>query len=167
MSEQAGTGKGCGISHMIHVNVMCSDFDRSLAFYCDVLGASVAGGVTEEATSPGLKDVMGFAGPTTFKGAMLYWGDRDRSSYIDLVQYSEPGARVERMGKDLGMARIALRVKDVEAAKQQMIANDVELVGDVIDLALKGRGRKILFIRDPDGTLLELVERVGPSNRED
>lgn len=162
----ASTTTGCQISHMIHVNVMCSDFDKSLAFYCDVLGASVAGGITEEATSPGLKDVMGFSGPTTFRGAMLYWGDRHRSSYIDLVQYSEPGAAVERTGKDLGMARIALRVKDVEAAKEWLVANGVELDGDVIDLSLRGRGRKILFIRDPDGTLLELVERIGPSNGE-
>jgi catechol 2,3-dioxygenase-like lactoylglutathione lyase family enzyme len=159
--------QGCGISHLIHVNVMCSDFDRSLAFYCDVLGASVAGGVTEEETSPGLKDVMGFEGPARFRGAMLYWGDRDRSSYIDLVEYSEPGQRIERTGKDLGLARLALRVRDVEAARQWLVSKGVEIVGDVIDLALQGRGRKILFIRDPAGTLLELVERIGPSNRVD
>jgi len=157
--------QGCGISHLIHVNVMCSDFDASLRFYRDVLGASVAGGVTEEDAAPGLRDVMGFEAPARFRGAMLYWGDRDRSSYIDLVEYSEPGRVIERTGKDLGLARIALRVADVEASKKWLLDHDVELVGDVIDVSLQGRGRKILFIRDPDGTLVELVERIGPSNR--
>ncbi len=154
---------GCGISYVSHVNVVCSDFDRSLHFYRDILGATVAGGndgVVEDRCEEGLKEPMGFIkGPAAYRGAMLYWGEPNRGSYIDLVQYSEPGRRIDRVGKDYGTARIALRVASVQASKAWLEKHGVEFVGPVISVTIKGRARHIFFVKDPDGTLIQLVER--------
>lgn len=149
------------VSHLIHTCIVCSDFDRSLDFYTRVLGAQVAGRVSEGEAAP-LSDAMGAPARRRWRGAMLYWGDRSRSSYVDLISYDEGGEEEPppaRRPIDPGYSRLCLRCADVEDAAAHLRANDVELVSDPVDLTIEGRLHHILFFRDPDGTLLEFSER--------
>jgi catechol 2,3-dioxygenase-like lactoylglutathione lyase family enzyme len=158
------------VSHLIHTCVVCSDFDRSLDFYTRVLGARVGGRVSEGDAAE-LAAAMGAPARRRWRGAMLYWGDPARTSLVDLIAYDggdggETTAAPARAATDPGLARLCLRVTDVEAAAAHLRANGVELVSDPFELEIEGRVHRILFFRDPDGTLLELSERVGPSHRE-
>lgn len=151
------------VSYMIHTCVTCADLDRSLEFYTKVLGAKIAGPITPgEGETFGLS--MGSPGARRWRGCFLYWGDPDRTSYIDLIEYlpGEEGVFVPRNGNDLGFARIALRVPDIETAQEQLASHGVPLVGPPTEFTAGGITRKIVFIRDPDGTLIELVERERP-----
>lgn len=149
------------VSHLIHTCVVCSDFDRSLDFYTRVLGAKVGGRVSE-GDAEALSAAMGAPGRRRWRGAMLYWGDPARTSLVDLISYDEGGEgepAPPRRATDPGLARLCLRVTDVEAAAAHLRANDVTLVSDPIDLEIEGRLHRILFFLDPDGTLLEFSER--------
>lgn len=149
------------ISHLIHTCIVCSDFDRSLDFYTRVLGASIGGVVSEGEAAP-LSAAMGAPARRRWRGAMLYWGERSRTSYVDLISYDEGGDEdppPPRRPIDLGYSRLCLRCTDIEAAAAHLAANDVTLVSAPVDLTIEGRLHRILFFQDPDGTLLELSER--------
>ena len=149
------------VSHLIHTCIVCSDFDRSLDFYTRVLGASIGGRVSAGEAAP-LSAAMGAPARRRWRGAMLYWGDRGRTSYVDLIAYDEGGDEDPprpRRPIDPGFSRLCLRCTDIEAAAAHLRANDVTLVSDPVDLTIEGRVHRILFFLDPDGTLLEFSER--------
>ena len=54
--------------------------------------------------------------------------------------------------------RLALEVPDIEAAERKVIAAGVETVGPWQDEPVGPWRLKILLCKDPDGTLIELVE---------
>jgi glyoxylase I family protein len=149
------------ISHLIHTCIVCSDFDLSLDFYTRVLGARIGGRVSEGEAAP-LSAAMGAPARRRWRGAMLYWGERSRTSYVDLIAYDEGGDEdppPPRRPIDPGYSRLCLRCTDIEAAAEHLRANDVTLVSAPVDLTIEGRVHRILFFQDPDGTLLELSER--------
>jgi catechol 2,3-dioxygenase-like lactoylglutathione lyase family enzyme len=143
---------------MIHANVVCSDFDRSLDFYTRILGASILSpGVQELDAGEALAKALVIEGDSKCRVAFLYWGQD--STCIDLLQFYEPGRRVERSAKDLGLARFALRVRDFDSALKWLADHGVPLVGGPSYLTLPdGRPRKLATFHDPDGTLLEVCE---------
>jgi catechol 2,3-dioxygenase-like lactoylglutathione lyase family enzyme len=55
-------------------------------------------------------------------------------------------------------AGIALRVPDVEAARERLIARGVEFLGDTVDTGVCLMG----FFHDPDGNVLILHRRYAP-----
>lgn len=157
------------VSHLIHTCIVCSGFDRSLDFYTRVLGASVGGRVSSGEAGP-LSAAMGDPGRGRWRGAMLYWGDPARTSLVDLISYDEGGEREapapQRKATEPGLARLCLRVTDIDATTAHLHANDVTLLSEPIALTIEGRLHRILFFLDPDGTLLEFSERIGPSHKE-
>jgi catechol 2,3-dioxygenase-like lactoylglutathione lyase family enzyme len=149
------------VSHLIHTCIVCSDFDRSLDFYTRMLGARIGGRVSGGDAAP-LSAAMGAPARRRWRGAMLYWGDQRRTSYVDLISYDEGGDEdppPPRRPIDPGYSRLCLRVTDIEAAASHLRANDVTLVSDPVDITIEGRLHRILFFEDPDGTLLEFSER--------
>jgi glyoxylase I family protein len=149
------------VSHLIHTCIVCSDFERSLDFYTRVLGARVGGRASEGDAAP-LSAAMGGPARRRWRGAMLYWGDPARTSYVDLISYDDGGdddPPPPRRPIDPGYSRLCLRVTDVEAVAAHLRAAGVTLVSDPVDLTIEGRVHRILFFLDPDGTLLELSER--------
>jgi catechol 2,3-dioxygenase-like lactoylglutathione lyase family enzyme len=59
-------------------------------------------------------------------------------------------------------AGIALRVPDVEAARERLVAAGVEFLGDTIDTG----ACHMAFFYDPDGNVLILHRRYAPRDRE-
>lgn len=152
-SESAAASHVAG---MLHVNVNCSDFARSKAFY-EALGyralmdvAPVGEGLVARAV--GLERYL-------VKGALLVHED---GSSIDLLEWQAP--RDARPPYDalnhLGLGRIALVTRNLDADVERLRRSGVEFLserpGEVRD-AVGGTTRFICF-KDPDGTVLELVE---------
>jgi catechol 2,3-dioxygenase-like lactoylglutathione lyase family enzyme len=59
-------------------------------------------------------------------------------------------------------AGIALRVADVEAARERLAGAGVEFLGDTVDTGVC----HMAFLYDPDGNVLILHRRYAPRNRE-
>lgn len=119
------------IVSLLHASLLVSDLSRSRAFYEDVLGL---------VPSPARPE-MSFAG---------VWYDVGRGQ-IHLINLPSPDpvqGRPEHGGRD---RHTALGVARWEALKARL-----DKVG--VSYTLSRSGRRALFVRDPDGNALELVE---------
>jgi len=141
------------IRRFSHVGVCVSDLERSLAFYRDGLGFQEVGRLdaTGEATETllQLEDV----------DLCAVFLERD-GVRVELLAYRSPahrGAGEPRPMNALGLTHLSLRVDDVGAA-----IDALERAGGRVLRATRVRNPELasaaVFITDPDGTRIELVE---------
>jgi glyoxylase I family protein len=143
---------------IFHVNVNCSDLDRSRHFYVDGLGLTegvrTAAGHTQSGAAFGLDrarwDAWILLGPRAFEG-----------SAIDLLEWQEPspqGAPPARF-ETCGFQRLGLVVKDFDAAIERVHELGGAIWSDPFTHAIPGGGEiRLVMGNDPDGTALELIE---------
>lgn len=144
------------ISGMVHVNINCSDFDRSLAFY-EALGFQLIAMVPETNT-PEVAAAVGMP-PYRVRGGILALPGE--STLIDLLQWLDPSDPAPPYAHlyHRGLARIALRTSDFDADLAELLERGVSLVGPPAAVPWPGMPTsRIVCFHDPDGTVLELVE---------
>lgn len=145
------------IRHVVHVNINVSDIARSVEFY-ERLGFRVMHVLADEpADDAGA--LMHFGGRTT-RGAVMSLGDEPlTSTKIELIEPVDPPAEPqgELPQNRVGFSRLALRTKNLIPFYEKLKAEGVEFLSEPIEIDVVGAKRYVLF-RDPDGTLLELIE---------
>lgn len=144
------------LTGMVHVNVNCSDFDRSLVFY-RMLGFELLAMVPETNT-PEVAAAVGMP-PYRVRGGILQLPGE--STLIDLLEWQEPSdpAPPYEHLYHLGLARVALRTTNLEADLAELAASGVEPIGAPADVVWAGQPTsRIACFEDPDGTIVELVE---------
>ena len=112
-----------------HVSLIVSDTDKSLEFYCGILGL-------ERVERPDLG----------FPGAWLQVGGQ----HIHLLELPNPDStdnRPQHGGRD---RHTAFSVQDLDLLRQRLHEAG-------IDYSMSQSGRKALFCRDPDGNAIELI----------
>jgi len=164
------------INRIIHVNIVCTNLERSLRFYHDTLGGDViiskpVGARKTESLGSGI--AMGFGGPAQWGAYFIRFGDQvplggaylgEGATVIDLLQWTKPasvGRPYDRLN-NVGLARMALAVDNIDKAYSDLKAKGVEFISppQKVDLERPGEGRvKVVAFKDPDGTFLELAER--------
>jgi catechol 2,3-dioxygenase-like lactoylglutathione lyase family enzyme len=141
------------------VAVNCSDLDRSVEFYADVLGFH-----PRVRFAPGPRDETGLGLGADAEWEMAYLDDpRGTGQFaIDLVQWKHPlptGAPSNEANR-IGPFRLALMTDDIDRDHAELRRRGVECVTPPAELDM-GPGlprlRALLF-PDPDGTILELIE---------
>ena len=148
------------IERLIHVNLTCSDLDRSLDFYCRVLGGQVAD--RSEKQRSDFLEAMGFEGNTAHRAAFIVFKKQPRGPVIDLLEWAEPGPGRPLGMLDVGIPRLAIGVDDIEKAHQELLDEGVEVLGPPRELGVgRFRIRAFLF-KDPDGVILEFAEFLKP-----
>ncbi len=138
-----------------HVSVTVSDMNRSLAFYCDMLGLKEVerhhlegDTISNMAGKPGvIMEVVRLIAPET-PGVML-----------DLQQYVAPEGKVSdaQLG-DVAHSHLCFGVPDVWAAYQDLKAKGVEFISDPVSFDLDWGVVYVVFFKDPDGFILELMQ---------
>jgi len=165
-----------------HFNVVCSDFDRSYDFYTQVVGmrpltSSRAGtdtGADIDGTSrtgmrpgegrsgpndgPAIAELLGFEGTGEYRGAFLYFGSSAKGPYIDLLEWKDPAPPVERSARNIGLARVAIQVDDMNEHLARLEQHGVPLVTPPKEVVLGVTRLRVVCFRDPDGVLLEFLE---------
>lgn len=147
------------ITGLVHVNVNCSDFDRSLAFY-ERLGFQKLVDVAPTNT----REVAAAVGmpPYRVKGALLILANTASPFVIDLLEWQEPNDPAPPYPHlyHLGLARIALSTDDLDADMAELKSHGVEFLSDPATVQMEGRDTATRFVcfKDPDGTVLELVQ---------
>ena len=138
---------------LTHIGICVSDWDRSLRFYRDVLGfryvseLQVAGEPSD--TLLQLKDVE-------LKAIYL---ERD-GTRIELLHYASPGHQGEgrpRPMNQLGLTHLSLRVDDLAATLLDLKRAGVQII-EPTHIDIPEFKAAAIFITDPDGTLIELVQ---------
>ena len=140
------------------MGVSCEDIDRALGFYRDVLGLQVLDRGVEN--SAGMATLLG-RDRVVFEYADLDAGD---GRVVELVSYALPVADgLPGLPQRPGTAHIALRVDDVSATLERLREAGADVISHA-PLQITGtggfwEGATCLLTRDPDGALVELVER--------
>ena len=143
------------VSGFVHVNVNCSNFDTSLAFY-EMLGFRKVIDVAPTNT-PEVAAAVGMP-PYRVKGALLAL-EGAPGMMIDLLEWQEPTDTAAPYPHlyHLGIARIALASDDLDGDIARLAAAGVEFLSEPASVTLGCMTSRFVCFRDPDGTVLELV----------
>jgi catechol 2,3-dioxygenase-like lactoylglutathione lyase family enzyme len=146
-----------------HISVTVSDMDRSLAFYQDLLGLKEVERhrlegetISTMAGKPGVvMQVVRLAAPDT-PGILL-----------DLQQYLTPEGKVSnaKLG-DVGHAHFCFGVRNLDEAYRELSSKGVEFVSEPVQFDLGWGILDVVFLKDPDGFVLELVGVPEPKEQE-
>lgn len=146
------------ITGLVHANINCSDYDRSLRFY-EALGFREFWRVPETNT-PEVAAAVGMP-PYRVKGALLALEGANPPVVIDLLQWLDPQDDEAPYPHlyHLGIARLALATDDLDGDMRRLEAAGAEFLSEPAQMPA-GSGSRARFVcfRDPDGTVLELVE---------
>lgn len=147
------------ITGLVHVNVNCSDFDRSKAFY-EMLGFEHMMDVPPTNT-PEVAAAVGMP-PYRVKGALLVLRTGSQPFVLDLLEWQEPTDEAAPYPHlyHLGIARIALSSDDLVGDVERLKASGVEFLSEPASVTLQGRTTTFVCFKDPDGTILELAQTV-------
>ena len=145
-----------GVQRLSHIGICVSDLDRSLAFYRDVLGFRERSSLTVSgADSEVLLDLE------DVKLRAVYL-ERD-GTRLELLCFDAPGHTGETGPQPvnrLGLTHLSLRVSDLAAtALAAERGGGSVLAGSRI--ASERYGTRAIFITDPDGLRIELLEAPG------
>ena len=146
------------VKGLVHVNINCSDFDRSVKFY-ELLGFQKVFDVPAKNTKE-VAEAVGMP-PYTVKGALLMLVNSETPFMIDLLEWQEPSDSKPPYPHlyHLGIARIALATDDLDSDVTFLKSQGVEFLSEPATVKLEGQPEtRFVCFKDPDGTVLELVE---------
>jgi glyoxylase I family protein len=150
------------IKSLFHVNVNCSNFERSLRFY-KMLGFKVVldipavgkseAGESETGRGLGLPDSVA-------RAAIMTLSDDPHATRLDLIEWSKPrdNAKPYAQLNHLGIARIALFTKGLRAEYQRLKGEGVSFISEPVTIRTGAGTALFACFYDPDGTILELIE---------
>ncbi len=131
-----------GFQDFQHVAVTVSDIDRSMAFYRDLLGFPVLGRLY-------------FGGES---GMVIDFLDIGNNALLEIFSFTNVAAKPSDFlydDRQLGLRHMGFRVASVDAVAARVRQAGVEFTLDPLDAV---GGVRIAFFKDPDGTLVEIVE---------
>jgi catechol 2,3-dioxygenase-like lactoylglutathione lyase family enzyme len=147
------------ITGMVHFNVNCSDYERSRAFY-RALGFEEVWRVPETNT-PEVAAAVGMP-PYRVRGGLLALRGATPPVVIDLLQWLEPHDASPPYPHlyHYGIARVALATSDLDADMAKLETAGAEFLAKPAQMPpSSGSNARFVCFKDPDGTVLELVQR--------
>lgn len=150
------------IEGVAHVNINCSDLARATRFYGEHLELRVAAHTAPERPQDGTG--FGLPGRAQWDAHMLQGARGMEGPSIDLLQWLEPapcGAPAAEPHQR-GFYRVCFMADDLDARYERMRQAGVECLSEPLEVPLGSAvadSVRALCFRDPDGTVLELIER--------
>jgi len=126
---------------MLHTMLRVGDLERSLRFYCEVLGMRLL----RRKDYPEGRFTLAFVG----------YGDEAQHTVVELTH------NWDTAGYELGtgFGHLALGVDDIHAACNQLRTKGAKIVRE--PGPMKHGGSEIAFVEDPDGYRIELIQLRG------
>jgi catechol 2,3-dioxygenase-like lactoylglutathione lyase family enzyme len=150
-----------------HIAIGVSDMAESRHFYRDVLGMRVTLDDPYENPDGKLPDTVGDERGQSRHAVYLRWEEEDApdSSFIVLTQYGDARGSGVALD-DIGISHVSFWVDDVDAVYRRVVAHGVDVmvkphIGDTVSYGEAPGGKiKTILFRDPDGTILQVDERL-------
>jgi lactoylglutathione lyase len=129
---------------MLHTMLRVGNLDRSLKFYCDVLGMKLL----RRKDYPSGRFTLAFVG----------YGAEDTHTVLELTHNWD----TERYDLGAGYGHVAIGVEDIYATCEAFRSKGAKIVRE--PGPMKHGGTEIAFLEDPDGYRVELIQLVGRSD---
>jgi len=138
-----------------HAAISTPNLERCIDFYTRVIGGEVAWTFGWPQGTPEADEVTGLENSAT-NAAMLKIGE----TFLEVFEFSAPVAEPRRSMRPVnqhGITHICLEVEDIQAEYERLKA-----AGMAFNCAPKTQdGSSMVYGRDPDGNVLELIEFTG------
>lgn len=137
-----------------HVGITVSDIDRSLAFYADLLQGQALG--PWDRSGPGVDKVTGYTGVVVRQAFAL---SANGDTAVELLQYiGGSDVVLDPNNGYVGAVHVAIVVADLDGTLAELRARGVQAVSDPVVTNAPMRNFKAVYVLDPDGVRVELVE---------
>jgi catechol 2,3-dioxygenase-like lactoylglutathione lyase family enzyme len=159
VTELAESRGGAPEPRLSHLRINCTDLGASIAWYGSIGFAPLA--EPARATFPGW--ALGHDEDVEVDAVSLALPD-DPSFTLELLRWHRPAGRAPEptTANSQGLYRMALAVENVQEALATVDGLAASRSGEPTWIELPGTplgGLTVLFLRDPDGVVVELVER--------
>ena len=137
-----------------HTGITVSNLERSLAFWRDVLGFELSH--RPHQTGRLASEITGVPGAEISIAVLKGYGHK-----IELLEYSAPADRKHFVPRacDVGSAHIALVVDNLDVVLETIAKSGWKAAGRPQTLtAGPNAGKCVVYVRDPDGTTIELMQ---------
>ena len=144
-----------------HLNIVVSDMERSLGFYIGILGMRVTFEV--ELSGAWIATVSGVPGATA---RCVFCQPSGGGARFELLQYLHPsGMPVEAnaVANTPGLRHLALEVSDLNTWYARLLEAGVPFVSPPVVAPftiVDGLRKRLCYLHDPDGVIVELCEMV-------
>ncbi len=137
-----------------HTSFTVSNLDRTVAFFCECLGFEL---VSRAPRDPALVSrITGVEGADVLIAFLKAPGHT-----LELIEYRSPATKASVTARpcDTGFAHVAFNVDDAVAAAEAVQRYGVKPIAPPVAID-KGpnKGRKVVYVRDPDGVTIEFIE---------
>jgi len=127
---------------LVHTSIRTSDIEKSINFYTKLIGLKLQG----RRQIPQNNAEIAFLQDPQAKGSVL-----------ELTYYRKQKKFLQPDYEDRLFDHLAFNVEDMQKTIETLRENDVTITDEPYTLG--PGGSTIAFIEDPDGTLIELIER--------
>jgi catechol 2,3-dioxygenase-like lactoylglutathione lyase family enzyme len=145
-----------------HAGITVPDLDAATRFFEDAFGAiAVYDGLSEPVSGEGLEHFLGVpAGSTIRQIRMIRIAN---GANIELFHYTGVDQREPHRPCDYGLQHIAVEVADIDAAVERFVAAGGTALASPMGSpgAEAGEGNKLVYLRAPWGTMIELISLPG------
>ena len=143
------------VSGVSHFGIQVDDLDRSVAFYRDLIGLEyVADWVRDQEY---IRELVGYPG-VELHVAVLRLPQSD--AFLEILEYRNvPRKAVDTGTANPGTAHLCFYVDDLDAVYARLTAAGVRSLSEVkVPTAGPNTGGKVVYMLDPDGIRVELLE---------
>jgi glyoxylase I family protein len=147
-----------------HTGITVSNLERSLAFWRDVLGFEFSH--TAHQKGELAQEVTGVEGAEIKLAVLRAPGGHK----IELLEYLAPAdrKRADIRPCDVGSVHVALLVHDLGAVLDRIATSNWKAAGKPQMLQSgPNAGKRVVYVRDPDGTTIELMQIAEPNSSKD
>ncbi|HLO75073.1 MAG TPA: VOC family protein [Magnetospirillum sp.] len=144
------------MAQLDHVNVVVSDPERSIAFYSRLLGLSVV--MDRMLDGLWFEEVTGLAGA---RARCVIMDAPNKGCRIELLAFeaaSGTAIPANALPPTLGLRHFAVRVDNIEACLSTLPEPPLIIA---VPRNIVPVGKRMAYVRDPDGAIVELAEYGG------
>lgn len=165
--NQSTSGDHPNTRQIFHVNINCSNLDRSRAFY-ELVGFRVVNdfapttkdGRLRTFAEMGLAPILRLPADCDARALLMALSDDPRATRLDLIEWIRPPSAPHVRGDlaRIGFGRLCLKVRDARDLHDHLIQAGHTVYGAPVHLDMGGTRQLVFCCEDPDGTVVEFMQ---------
>lgn len=143
------------IDAVAHIGITVEDLERSVKFYCENFGFNYLRGAHFSRPFFEKNHSLYHLSPETTQCHTAVLESPDHNMQLELFRFTNHLAPEQTPWNRCGFTHFAMTTSDVPSMVAQLQKNNVEFC---IDMDVRPDGGHWVFVRDPDGNLIEIME---------